>query len=93
MKKGLIEIEEKVQKDDDRRKKILEELENLRKNYENARRDYDKQVEERNLIHQKMNELNAISKEKDELKEKIQKDIKLQIKEINEMRKNVEQQN
>ena len=68
----------------------MEELENLRKNYENARRDYDKQVEERNLIHQKMNELNAISKEKDELKEKIQKDIKLQIKEINEMRKNVE---
>ena len=51
MKKGLIEIEEKVQKDDDRRKKILEELDNLRKNYENARKDYEKQVEERNLIY------------------------------------------
>jgi len=52
-------------------KKILEELENLRKNYENARKEFEKSCDEKTMIEQKTSELTNICKEKDELKDKI----------------------
>jgi len=76
LKKTLLEMEEKVQKDEDRRKKIANELDSLRKNYENAKNDLDKLMTELNIVKLKKEEFQNVDKEKENLKENLVKEIR-----------------
>ena len=69
-------MEEKVQKDEDRRKKIANELDSLRKNYENAKNDLDKLMTELNIVKLKKEEFQNVDKEKENLKENLVKEIR-----------------
>lgn len=44
LKKQMIELQEKLQKDEDRRKKILDELDTITKNYEASKKEFDVQM-------------------------------------------------
>ena len=79
LKKSLIEMEEKVQKDDDRRKKIGNELEQLRKNFEIARAEQEKQIQEKTVVQLKNDEFINVYKDKETLKENLVKEIKQQV--------------
>ena len=86
-------MDEKVNKDEDRRKKISEELDQLRKNFETARNELEKQINERGQIQQKSEEFALVFKDKENIKENIVKEIKQQVKELYELRKNQDEQN
>ena len=76
LKKALIETQERVQKEADRNKKINEELEHRKKNYDNTVLERDKKkktIEDLlKIISTKQSELESVTKDNDEYTERIE---------------------